>query len=328
MKLQVIKQRNIWWAVSTIVILAGIISMVISWKQIGAPLRPSLDFVGGTRLQFELDCSKAGACDQPVDISAVRDVMTAEGLGSSSSIQAITDRNGKPVGVTIRTSPLTGEQRTRVQDSLSAKLGTLDPKKTQIDTVGPVLGQQLFSAGLLALIVSFVGITIYMSFRFQLDYAVFAIVALLHDVLITVGIFSILGLVIGTEADSLFIVALLTIVGFSVNDTVVIYDRIREVIKLHPDRHINDIVEEAVNQTLARSINTTLTVLLTLLSIFIFGGETLKNFALALIIGFAAGAYSSIFIASTLLALWRERTGQGVPANAIVADGSTTDASS
>jgi preprotein translocase subunit SecF len=105
-------------------------------------------------------------------------------------------------------------------------------------------------------------------------------------------------------------VALLTIVGFSVNDTVVIYDRIRETIDLKPDRHIDEVVDSAVNQTLSRSINTTLTVLLTLCSIYFFGGETLKNFALALIIGFTMGAYSSIFIASTLLALWRERTGQ------------------
>jgi len=115
----------------------------------------------------------------------------------------------------------------------------------------------------------------------------------------------------GTEVDSLFIVALLTIVGFSVNDTVVIYDRIRENLKLHPDYSINQVVDDAVNQTLTRSLNTTLTVLLTLLAIFLFGGETLKNFALALIIGFTMGAYSSIFIASTLLAWWRNRTPGG-----------------
>jgi len=176
--------------------------------------------------------------------------------------------------------------------------------------VGPVIGQQLLSSGLIALLVSFAGIIVYLSLRFQLDYAIFAIVALFHDVLITTGIFGILGLVQGTEVDSLFIVALLTITGFSVNDTVVIYDRIRETLKVSPDLPIDQVVDSAVNQTLGRSINTTLTVLLTLLTLFIFGGETLKNFALALMIGFGAGAYSSIFIASTLLSLWRERTGQ------------------
>ncbi len=313
MKLQIIRQRKLWWALSSLMIIIGIIAMIISWQQIGAPLRPSLDFVGGTRLQFELDCSKPGVCDKPIDIAGVRDIMAAEGH-ANSSIQAITDRSGRQVGVTIRTSPLTGEQRNQLQGLLNQKIGTLDPAKTQIDTVGPVVGQQLFASGLLALIVSFVGISIYLSFRFQRDYAAFAILALFHDVLITVGVFAILGLVFGTEVDTLFVVALLTIVGFSVNDTVVIYDRVRETIALNPGRHIDDIVDSAVNQTLARSINTTVTVLLTLFSIFLFGGETLKNFALALIIGFTMGAYSSIFIASTLLAWWRERTGQAIMA--------------
>jgi preprotein translocase subunit SecF len=207
------------------------------------------------------------------------------------------------------------DERTKVRDTLSNKIGAFDPTKIQIDTVGPIIGEQLLAAGLLALLVSFAGITVYLSFRFQLDYAIFSIIALFHDVLVTVGIFSILGLTLGTEVDSLFIVALLTIVGFSVNDTVVIYDRVRETIALQPNRHINEIVDEAVNQTLTRSINTTLTTLLTLFAIFFFGGETLKFFALALIIGFTMGAYSSIFIASTMLALWRERTGRAIAAS-------------
>jgi preprotein translocase subunit SecF len=308
MKLQVIKQRGIWWSLSAAVILAGMAAMLISWQQIGAPLRPSLDFVGGTRIQVERDCTQPGNCDQPLDLAVVSQVMEAEGLGNSS-VQLV-DKNG----ISIRTAALDGDRRSKLIATLAEKVGNFDSKRTQIDTVGPVLGRQLFSSGLLALLVSFAGITLYLSFRFQLDYAMFAIVALFHDVLITVGIFSILGLVARIEVDSLFIVALLTIVGFSVNDTVVIYDRVRETISLNPNRHINDIVDDAVNQTLGRSINTTMTTLLTLFAIFLFGGATLKNFALALIIGFTMGAYSSIFIASTLLALWRERTGQAFPA--------------
>jgi preprotein translocase subunit SecF len=302
MKLQVIKQRYFWWAISSSIILSGIIAMVISWQQIGAPLRPSLDFVGGTRLQFELDCSKK-TCQQPIDIAAVRQVMTAEGH-ANSSIQVLGQEQH---AISIRTAPLNVDDRTKLQTILEQKLGAFDRQKTQIDTVGPVIGQQLFTSGMLALLVAFMGITIYLSLRFQTDYAIFALIALFHDVLITVGIFSILGLVLGTEIDSLFIVALLTIVGFSVTDTVVIYDRIRETLVLHPDSPIDEIVDTAVNQTLTRSINTTLTVLLTLFSIFLFGGETLKTFALCLIIGFTAGAYSSIFVASPLLALWREQ---------------------
>ncbi|MBE8986171.1 protein translocase subunit SecF [Nostoc sp. LEGE 12450] len=307
MKLSINKSRSLWWTISTAIILAGIISMVISWQQpnIHAPLRPGLDFIGGTRLQFVRDCTKPGNCDKPIDINAVREVAKAQGLGDSS-IQLVSE-NGAENGVLIRTKDLSVDQRTKLQNALSEEIGVFDPQKNQIDSVGPTLGKELLRSGILALIVSFIGITIYMSFRFQLDYAVFAIVALFHDILITVGAFSILGLVAGIEVDSLFIVALLTITGFSVNDTVVIYDRIRETIKINPERPIAEIVDDAVNQTLTRSINTTLTVLLTLTSIFLFGGETLRYFALALIIGFTMGAYSSIFIASTLLTWWRER---------------------
>lgn len=315
MRLSINKSRGLWWIVSSAIILAGIISMVISWQQLGAPLRPGLDFIGGTRLQFERDCTKAGNCDKAIDVNVVREVARAQGLGDSS-IQIIADKETrKENGVLIRTKTLTPQQRTQLQNAISEKIGAFDPQKNQIDTVGPSVGQDLFRSGILALIVSFIGIVVYMAFRFQLDYALFAIVALFHDILITVGMFSILGLTLGTEVDSLFIVALLTITGFSVNDTVVIYDRIRETIKTNPERPFADIVDDAVNQTLTRSINTTLTVLLTLSALFLFGGETLKNFALALIIGFAAGAYSSIFIASTLLSLWRERKGDSVLPN-------------
>ncbi|MEG4074030.1 protein translocase subunit SecF [Microcoleus sp. Pol14C2] len=310
MKFSVIKQRSIWWSMSAAIILAGIVSMAISWTRpdIRAPLRPSLDFIGGTRLQFELDCTKPENC-KPIDLAAVREVLDAQGLGGSS-IQVI----GKEQhGLSLRTKSLDVEQRTKLQTALSDKIGDFAPNSTQIDTVGPTLGKQLFTSGLLAVFLSFAGITIYLTFRFQLDYAFFAFVALFHDVFITVGIFSILGLVQGVEVDSLFVVAILTIIGFSVNDTVVIYDRVREVIKLNPGQSINQIVDDAVMQTLGRSINTTMTTLLTLFSIFLFGGETLKYFALALIVGFIAGAYSSIFIASTLLAWWRTRTAHSIP---------------
>ena len=325
MKLSINKSRSLWWAISIAVILAGIISMVISWQNpnIKAPLRPSLDFVGGTRLQFERDCTKPGNCDQPIDINVVREVAKAQGLGDSS-IQIIADKGtGAENGILIRTKNLAREQRTNLQNALSEKVGVFDEQKNQFDTVGPTLGAELFRSGIIALIVSFAGIIIYLTFRFQLDYAVFAIVALLHDVLITAGMFSILGLVVGTEVDSLFIVALLTITGFSVNDTVVIYDRIRETLQINPNRPIADIVDDAVNQTLTRSINTTFATMLSLFAIFLFGGETLKNFALALIIGFTAGAYSSIFIASTLLTLWRERNGQAT----MVVSGESIDTS-
>jgi len=307
MEFSVIKQRNLWWLLSGIIIVTGIVGMIISTNTLGTPLRPSLDFVGGTRLQLELDCSQPSNCNQPIDSATVRNVLSTQNIGGGS-IQVVDQ-----YGLSIRTKALDQKERTSLIANLTEKIGQFNPQKSQIDTVGPIIGQQIFSAGLLALIISFAGITVYLSLRFQFDYAVIAFIALLHDVLITVGIFSILGLILGTEVDSLFIVALLTIIGFSVNDTVVIYDRVRENINLRPGVTINQIVDDAVQQTLARSINTTLTTLLTLFAIFIFGGETLKDFALALIIGFAAGAYSSIFIASTLLAWWRVRNGQSIP---------------
>jgi preprotein translocase subunit SecF len=303
-KFSVTKQRKYWWLLSTAIILSGIMSMVISWTNpsIGSPLRRGLDFTGGSKLQYELDCSIANNC-KPIDIAAVREIVKTQGI-ADPIIQVV----GKDsTGLSIRSKDLKVEARTKLESALTAKLGKFDPKKTQNDTVGPTLGKELFESGLLAIVLSFGLILLYLSIRFKFDYAFFAFIALFHDVFITTGIFSILGLVNGTEIDSLFVVAILTIIGFSVNDTVVIYDRIREVISLNPDLPIDQIVDDSVNQTMSRSINTTFTVLLTLFAIFLFGGDTLKNFALCLIIGFTAGAYSSIFIASTLFGWWRER---------------------
>ena len=304
MILRLSQLRTRYWTISSLLILLGIAAMVMSWTQFQSPLRLGLDFVGGTRLQLERDCTQAPNCDRPLDISAVREVLDAQGLGGSS-IQIL---GTAQQAVSIRTPPLDVDARTQLSADLTQRLGTFDANKTQIDTVGPTLGRQLLVTGLLALMVAFAGIILYLTVRFQLDYALFAIVALFHDVLIATGVFAVLGLVQGIEVDSLFIVALLTIIGFSVNDTVVIYDRVRENQRINPEGAIAEIVDVAVNQTLGRSINTTLTTLLPLLAIVVFGGATLKYFALALMIGFIAGAYSSIFIASTLLVWWRERT--------------------
>ncbi|MEA5451413.1 protein translocase subunit SecF [Leptolyngbya sp. CCNP1308] len=306
MKLNIIQQRGLWWGISSVLVLVSLVAMAISWQQFGAPLKPGLDFAGGTRLQLTRACVVTDSCTEPLDLADVRQVLGDQGL-DSSSLQLLGDDQQV---LSIRTRTLNVDERAPLQSALDEAIGPFDSSSTQIDTVGPVVGKQLLVSGLLALLVSFAGIVIYMSLRFKLDYALLAILALAHDVTITAGVFAILGLVLGVEVDSLFIVSLLTIVGFSVNDTVVIYDRVRENMKLSPGSHINDIVDSAVNQTLARSINTSLTTTLPLVAIVIFGGPTLKYFALALIVGFVAGAYSSIFVASSLLALWRERAGQ------------------
>jgi preprotein translocase subunit SecF len=316
MKLRIVQKRKIWWLSSLALILAGVAAMIISWNRadIRAPLRPSLDFIGGSKLQYELDCSVPNNCSKPIDINGIRQIAESQGL-TGTVVQPV-----DKTGFSLRTRELKREARLKLEEVLTAKVGKLDEKKTQNDTIGPTFGQQLFSNGLLAVGLSFAGIFLYLLVRFQADYAFFAFVALFHDVFITMGIFSILGLVAGIEVDSLFVVGVLTIIGFSVNDTVVIYDRIREVLSLNPDEPIDRVVDDAVNQTMGRSINTTLTVLLTLLSIYLFGGETLRNFALCLMIGFAAGAYSSIFIASTLLAWWRSRSQPKAPQPQPLAD--------
>ncbi|ERN40661.1 protein-export membrane protein, secD/secF family [Rubidibacter lacunae KORDI 51-2] len=316
MKLSVIKQQRLWWTVSAVAVLTCAIAIGLCLVRFNAPLRPGLDFIGGTRLQLARDCSISANCDEAIDVAAVRQLLDAQGLGNSS-IQAVGKRQQELI---VRTRTLDVDARERLQGELTEAIGRFDPALTQIDTVGPTIGRELFVSGVLALMVSFFGIVVYLSTRFQLDYAIFAILALLHDVAIVTGVFAVLGLVAGTEVNSLFLVALLTVVGFSVNDTVVIYDRIREVAnQREDDTPFGAIVDDAVNQTLTRSINTTLTTLLPLLAIFFFGGETLQDFALALTIGFASGAYSSIFLASTLLALWRERQ----PATAIATSDET-----
>ena len=307
MKFNITRQRSFWWLISGLLLLASLIGMILCWQQFGAPLRPGLDFAGGTRLQVSRNCAVAD-CSAPIESAEVRSLLAKQGL--ENSIIQVSGNDGQ--GVSIRTRNLDVDEEATLRSALNETIGPLDNRATQIDSVGPVIGQQLFASGLMALLVSFAGIVIYLSLRFKLDYALLAIVALLHDVVITMGMFAWLGLLLNIEVNSLFIVALLTIVGFSVNDTVVIYDRIRENIKLHPERHINDLVDDGVNQSLTRSINTTLTTVLTLAAIVLFGGETLKFFALAMIVGFLSGAYSSIFIASTLLAWWRERSGRAI----------------
>jgi preprotein translocase subunit SecF len=305
MKLDVIKNARLYITISTAVILAGIVAMVLSFQQLGSPLRLGIDFTGGSSVTLGLACN-AGNCGKPIDVSAVRQAIESKGF-TNSVIQLVEGKDLK--GVSVRTAHLSTDEREKLKSALTESLkqyGEVDPKKSQIDEVGPAIGQQALRNGLLALALSFSGIGIYLAFRFQLDYAAFAIIALFHDMLVTVGAFSVLGLTMGVEIDSLFIVSMLTICGFSVNDTVVIYDRIRENVKLDAGASsFNQLVNASVNQTLGRSINTSLTATLPLVAIFLFGGATLRFFSLALIIGFLSGAYSSIFNASILLAWWR-----------------------
>jgi preprotein translocase subunit SecF len=194
-----------------------------------------------------------------------------------------------------------------------------DYKLLSRDKVSGVVGPELLQTGLLALFITLGAMVFYIGSRFQYDFAVCAIVALFHDVIVLCGIFAVLALVLGTEVDSLFISAILTVIGFSVHDTIVVFDRIRENMKFVGSKQVNpvtkvetrktfgDVANDSVNQTLARSIYTSLTVIITLSALYIFGGHTTRDFVLAMLIGIFSGTYSSIFNASALLVWWREK---------------------
>jgi len=215
--------------------------------------------------------------------------------------------------VSIRTRFLDSETAesdiARMNEALRQEFGEFVPLK--VSAIGPTLGAELFKNALIALLLAFIGIVGYLTVRFSIDYAMFALVALFHDAIFVCGVFSLLGLLFDTEIDSLFITAILTVIGFSVHDTIVVFDRVRENVRFHAkNKSFNEIINISVNQTLARSINTSVTTLITLGALYFLGGVTTRDFVLAMMLGIAIGTYSSIFNASILLAWWREKTSQ------------------
>ena len=182
------------------------------------------------------------------------------------------------------------------------------PSLVQVSSVGPTLGKELFKNSLIALTLALIGIIAYLTFRFQFDYALAAILGLVHDTIFVLGVFSILGLFYGVQIDALFVTALLTVIGFSVHDTIVVFDRVRENLKYYSKKMtFGEIINASINQTLARSINTSLTTLITLSALYFFGGVTTKDFVLAMILGIMIGTYSSIFFCSTLVEIWEDK---------------------
>jgi preprotein translocase subunit SecF len=209
--------------------------------------------------------------------------------------------------VSIRSKQIAEADYPSINADLEKQYGVF--QVLQRNSVGPTLASELFANGLMALILAYVLIVGYLTFRFQFDYAVCAIVALVHDTVTVFGLFAMLGYLFHTEVDSMFITGILTVVGFSVHDTIVVFDRLRENSKRYYSQRLpfSTIANISLNQTLARSINTSLTALLTLIALYFFGGETTKDFVLCMIFGIAIGTYSSIFVASTMLVWWRER---------------------
>jgi preprotein translocase subunit SecF len=209
--------------------------------------------------------------------------------------------------VSVRAKHMQGQVDQEILKDLESKYGHITV--LQKNSIGPALAKELLGNGLLALVLAYILIVGYLTYRFQFDFAVCAVVALAHDTVFLLGVFAMFGRLFNTEVDSLFITSVLTVIGFSVHDTIVVFDRIRENLRVYYTKKLPfvTIMNMSVNQTMTRSINTSLTVLLTMLALYFFGGETTKDFVLAIIIGVAAGTYSSIFNASVLLAMWRNR---------------------
>ena len=287
---------------SLLVTIPGLIFIIatpVSNGEIG--MRFSIDYTGGTVWEFKLAT--------PADAGAIRDVVVAAGHPEAQVSEA---SNGF---VTLRTKPLglqTGGAAegsiAELRTQLESKLGPIS-ESGSVTTVGPVVSRDLTQQALLLVVLGSIGILLWMTYRFRnLRFGMAALVALLHDVVVTIGVFAILGTVAGVEIDALFVTAMLTIIGFSVHDTIVVFDRIRENLARHAGAPYADIVNHSVVQTLGRSLNTTVTVLMTLLALLVFAGGSIRIFVLALFVGILSGTYSSIFNASPLLVWWEERT--------------------
>ena len=313
LRFRINRHRWLAWIGSGLACLLSLIGLVLCWLQpsIHSPLKPGLDFTGGTQIQVVRSCG-GGPQPQPCPAIAadpIRQQLASLRLNasaaeqppnlSSASVQVL-DRGRS---LLVRLPALDSEQAKAVLDELSRSIGPLEATGTAVDTIGPTLGSRLLQGSLISLLVSFAAIAVYISFRYSGVFAFLALVCLAHDVLITCGLFAWLGLLRGIEVDSLFAVSLITVAGYSVTDTVVVFDRIREQRKALAHLPVTEQVDVAVDATLTRSLYTSLTTLLPLLALMFFGGSTLYWFSVALAFGIAVGSWSSIGIAPTLLPL-------------------------
>ncbi len=306
--IDVIKYRWIWLVLSLVLLIPGIIAMGYSMKIYPnhSPLLVGIDFTGGTIIQYSVNSE--------IPTEKIGDIRTklAENDIENPIIQVLTPMAGENTSIknilSVKTQFSENGQNESI-DKVSAVITQDYPEAeiVQVNSVGPLMGKQLFVNSMIAVSLALLGIVIYLTVRFHIEFACVALLALVHDLLFVLGVFSLLGLFYGVHIDSLFVTAILTVLGFSVHDTIVVFDRIRENLKFYSKKATYDeIVNAAINQTLARSINTSLTTLLTLLALYFFGGVTTKDFVLVMILGIAIGTYSSIFFAGTLIALWND----------------------
>jgi preprotein translocase subunit SecF len=290
----IIGKRYWYFLLSLLVIVPGIISMGVYWAQTGQFLRPSIDFTGGTLMELQF----TGPLPMPAQVQTT---LARYGLTDTMVQTSGIDR------ILIRSKFIDPNTKTQIQSDFRAEFG--DFKELRFETVGPAVGAEVTQRGQFAVLLAALGIMLYLTWAFRqvpnaFRYGVCAIIAMFHDVFVVLGIESILGFVLGWEVDALFLTALLTVIGFSVHDTIVVFDRIRENLNRLRGESFESIVNHSIIQTLDRSINTQLTVFFTLLALALFGGVTIKHFVVILLIGIVSGTYSSIFNASPLLVVW------------------------
>jgi preprotein translocase subunit SecF len=279
-KFDFVNNRRMAYIISTVIILVGLISIIFQGFNYG------IDFAGGTLLQIRFDRS--------VSTTELRNALSEFNL-SQSTIQNLSENE-----FVIRTEKIDSEQRKEILSAFRENLAGLDVLR--VESVGPVIGENLKKLALSALFFAFIGIILYITMRFEFKFSIVSILALLHDCLIVLGIFSLLQ----KEITISVIAAVLTIIGYSLNNTIVILDRLRENIKFKTREPFENLINMGINQSLSRTINTALTTVLPVLALYFFGGNILSDFALALFIGMVAGTYSSIFIASPLLLEWNK----------------------
>lgn len=308
----IVKYRWWWMLLTTILLVPGIIAMIYSSVTYAnhTPLKVGIDYTGGTILQYGLEQKLNNS-----DVTKTREKLEKVGienpyiqiLNVNNSQQENTKSNINSI-ISIRTKFIDKDSNTTevITDQLKAEYQ--NPELISVSSVGPTMGKELFKNSLIAVTLAFLGIVAYLSFRFRFDYALAAILGVFHDVIFVVGVFSILGLLYNVQIDGLFITAILTVIGFSVHDTIVVFDRIRENLRYYSKKmSFGEIVDASVNQTLTRSINTSLTTLITLLALYLWGGVTTKDFVLCMILGIAIGTYSSIFFCSMLVDFWNDK---------------------
>lgn len=289
--IDIVSKRNWFFILSLIIIFPGLVSLYL-WQ-----LNLGIDFTGGSLLEVR----QTDVVSKPV----LEKIITDQGV-TVASIQ----ESGN--SYLVRAKPLENNQDKKIKDAIGQK----DSKAEviRVETVGPTIGAELLQKAILSLFVASLAIVLYIAWAFRevskpvssWKFGVAAIIALLHDVLVVLGVFSILGHFLHVEVDSLFVTALLTVIGFSVHDTIVVFDRIRENLRKRFQGTFAEITNHSIIQTLGRSINTSLTVVLVLLALLLFGGGTIRFFVLALLIGVVSGTFSSIFNASLILVAWQE----------------------